>query len=235
MKKLPIIVSSPHAGLYVPPAFRGICLLTPEEVAADGDEGAREIYGPLKDCVEVFTSSHVARAIVDLNRPESDRSKDGIVKTHTCWDVPIYSEPPSAEMIADLIENDYRPYHERLTDSSSWGLKLGVDCHTMADVAPPVAPDPGQKRPMVCLGDNHGQTLPKGWMDGLAECFKSAFEREIAVNEPFAGGFITRSHGKEMPWVQLELSRDPSMPFAEKQERVLSALQMFARQSLKWS
>ncbi len=235
MKKLPILVSSPHAGLYVPPAVRDLCILTPEEIAADGDVGASAIYGPLKDHVEVFTTSVVARAIVDLNRPINDRSKDGVIKTHTCWDVPVYREEPSAEAVRELLNDEYTPYHERLTDAASWGLKLAVDCHTMAAIAPPVAPDPGQERPLVCLGDNHGRTLPPGWMDQLVKAFGAAFETEVAVNEPFAGGHITRTHGKEMPWVQLELSRDTSMSTAEKGERVLSALSEFSRTTLGWS
>jgi len=232
MNKLPILISSPHAGLYVPPCVRELCALTPEEIAADGDAGAAAIYGPLKDHVEVFTTTVVARAIVDLNRQINDRSKDGVIKTHTCWDVPVYREAPSEAIVRELLENEYIPYHERLTDASSWGLKLAVDCHTMAAIAPPVAPDPGRKRPLVCLGDNQGRTLPPGWMEKLVIAFGAAFETEVAVNEPFAGGHITRTHGKEMPWVQLELSRDASRSPAEKGERVLSALAEFTRSAL---
>jgi N-formylglutamate deformylase len=235
MRKLPILVSSPHAGLYVPPLVRDLCILTPEEIAADGDEGATAIYGPLKDHVEVFATTHVARAIVDLNRQINDRSEDGMIKTHTCWGVPVYREAPSEEVIAELVDNEYKPYHERLSDAATWGIKLAVDCHTMAAVAPPIAPDPGQTRPVVCLGDNYGQTLSPGWMARLAECFESAFEAAIAVNQPFAGGCITRTHGREMPWVQLELSRDPALSFAEKHARTLTALQHFARSTLSWS
>ncbi len=233
MSKLPILVSSPHAGLYIPPAVRDLCLLKPEEIAADGDEGACAIYGPLKEHVAVYTSTLVARAIVDLNRNISDRSKDGVVKTHTCWDVPIYRAPPSEEVIASLLEDDYKPYHERLSDASNWGLKLAVDCHTMAAIGPPVAPDPGQPRPMVCLSDNHGQSLPPGWMNGLVEAFESTFGKCVAVNQPFAGGHITRVHSREMPWVQLELSRHNSLSFSEKFQRTLRALQRFSARTLK--
>jgi len=227
MNKLPILVSSPHAGLYVPPCVRELCILTPEEIAADGDEGASAIYGPLKNHVEVFTTTPVARAILDLNRQINDRSKDGVIKTHTCWDVPVYRKTPPEEVVRELLENEYKPYHERLSDASKWGLKLGVDCHTMAATAPPVAPDPGQKRPMICLGDNHGRTLPAGWMNRLVEAFEAAFGESVAVNAPFAGGHITRVHGTEMPWVQLELSRDRRLPWEAKRERTLEALRQF--------
>ncbi len=215
MNKLPLLVSLPHAGLYVPPRACDLCILTPEQIAADGDAGAAAIYGPLKERVEVFTATAVARAIVDLNRRIDDRSKDGVIKTHTCWDEPVYRGVLPDEVVAELLENEYLPYHERLTDAASWGLKLGVDCHTMADIAPPVAPDPGKKRPMVCLGDDHGRTLPALWMAGLVASFEAAFETPVAVNSPFAGGHITRTHGRQMPWVQVEISRDPVLTWEE--------------------
>ena len=46
----------------------------------------------------------------------------------------------------------------------------------------------------------------------------------VTVNDPFRGGYITRSHAAEMPWVQLELSRGPFAANSEKRRRVLRAL-----------
>lgn len=224
--KLPILLSVPHAGLRVPPQVQAVCRLSPEEIAADGDEGAAEIYA-LADEVERFVTTDVARAIVDLNRAPDDRRADGVVKTHTCWNVPVYDPTPSEETFAELLARYYHPYHAELTAAASGGYLLAVDCHTMAAFGPPIAPDPGVQRPHVCLGDVHGQTLPAGWMDRLVACFAEAFGCEIAVNQPFAGGYITRTHGTEMPWVQLELSRGPFATNAEKRERVLDALSRF--------
>ena len=45
---LPLLISVPHAGLRVPPEVADRCLLTAEEVAADGDVGVAEIYLPLE-------------------------------------------------------------------------------------------------------------------------------------------------------------------------------------------
>jgi len=227
MNKLPIAVSNPHAGLYVPALVRDYCRLTPEEIAADGDEGAAQIYTPLRDIVECYTTTPVARAIVDLNRAPTDFSRDGVIKTHTCWDVPVYHRELPEELKAELLDDEYHPYHERLTECSTWGLKFGVDCHTMAAVAPPIAPDPGARRPPVCLGDLDGASLPRGWMAELAAAFEEAFERPVAINEPFKGGYITRRHHRDMPWVQLELSREAFLPLEEKSRRVIRALRLF--------
>ncbi len=227
MNRLPIAVSNPHAGLYIPSIVREYCLLTPEQVAADGDEGADRIYTPLRDIAECYTSTPVARAIVDMNRAANDFRKDGVIKTHTCWDAQVYRGELPERVQDELLDTEYHPYHERLSDCSTWGLKFGIDCHTMAAVGPPVAPDPGVERPQVCLGDLAGKSLPKGWMEDLVAAFTEVFQCSIAVNEPFQGGHITRRHHRDMPWVQLELSRAPFLANEEKSARVIQALRLF--------
>lgn len=243
---LPILLSVPHAGWRVPPEAQPYCQLTEAEILHDGDEGAAEIYD-LAQHVAEFVTTDVARAIVDLNRAEDDRRPDGVVKTHTCWNAPVYREFPSPEIVATLLDRYYRPYHVRLSklaNESATGNRqdpavstsdlgntarfaLAVDCHTMAAVGPPIAPDPGQTRPEVCLGDANGATLPDGWMDQLLPCFRSAFGESVTVNKPFSGGYITRMHGNEMPWLQVELSRAPFASNADKRTMVLRALTDF--------
>jgi formiminoglutamase len=219
---LPLLLSVPHAGLRIPPEVRGRCVLTPEEVVADGDDGAAEIYD-LNSEVAAYVATDVARAIVDLNRAEEDRSKDGVVKTHTCWDVPVYGEPLPDELTEALLDRYYRPYHERLTNLGRRRVRLGIDCHTMAAAGPPVGPDPGADRPWICLG-NAEKTCPGSWLRSLADCFERAFGVRPSLNDPFRGGHIVRRHSTEMPWVQLEISRGPFLANEKKRERVLAAL-----------
>jgi formiminoglutamase len=226
MSRLPLLLSVPHAGLRIPDEVEPYNALTPEQIAEDGDEGAREIYA-LKQEVEAFVTTEIARAFVDLNRAADDRRRDGVVKTHTCWDVVVYDPFPAEEIVEELLATYWRPYHARLTELSSSGVRLGVDCHTMATHGPPVGPDAGRERPAVCLSNADG-TCPDEWMGWLVEAFRQAFERPVSVNDPFKGGYITRSHATEMPWVQLELSRAAFLPLAEKRERTPSALSIVA-------
>ena len=65
----------------IPPEVEDLCVLGEKEVAEDGDEGAGEIYLPLQKEVSALVTTVVARAIVDMNRAEGDRGKDGIIKT----------------------------------------------------------------------------------------------------------------------------------------------------------
>lgn len=223
---LPFLVSVPHAGLWVPPEAEPFCRLTDEEIAADGDQGAAEIY-ELSDRVAAFVKAEVARAIVDVNRARDDRRTDGVVKTHTCWGIPVYDPFPPETVVSLLLDRYYRPYHERLAAGVADEICLSVDCHTMAPSGPPVGPDHGKPRPKVCLSDGKGTTLPAGWMDRLARCFADVFGDGVTVNDPFGGGYITRTRGRRGPCVQVELNRAPFASNADKRRHVLASLTRF--------
>ena len=128
--KLPILLSVPHAGWKIHPEVQDICILTKKDILEDGDAGAAEIYYPLKLEVEAFVTTDIGRAIVDMNRAEDDFWKDGVIKTHTCWDVPVYSNYPSEDTIAKLISKYHRPYHTRLSELDK-KVKNGIDCQNL--------------------------------------------------------------------------------------------------------
>lgn len=225
---LPLLISVPHAGLKVPPEVKGLCTLTERQIVEDGDEGAAEIYSIQEEVVS-FVTTDVARAIVDLNRAEDDRRADGVVKTHTVWEVPVYRQPLSEELMDILLTKYYRPYHRHLSILAK-NVKLGADCHTMAAVGPPVASDAGKQRPLICLSNGEG-TCPEYWLNRLTECLENSFQVKVSINSPFKGGHIIRSHAHEIPWVQVELSRAPFLSIAQKRSCVLKALTEWCQSS----
>jgi len=224
---LPLLLSVPHAGLVIPASVQDLCVLSGKEIIEDGDEGASAIYLPLQGEVSALVTTSVARAIVDMNRAADDRGKDGVIKTHTCWDIHIYKALPTEEMVTTLLEIFYKPYHTSLTQHATY-VHCGIDCHTMAAQGPPVGPDPGRERPAICIS-NAGSTCPMEWITSLAACFEEVFEKEVSINTPFKGGFTICSHANEIPWVQLELSRDPSVSNQEKSIRVFKALEKWCK------
>jgi formiminoglutamase len=222
--KLPILVSLPHAGLGMPPEVSGIVSLAQDDVVKDGDEQAAGVFLELRDRVAGFVTTDIARAFVDVNRDERDFSKDGVVKTHTCWDVPVYGKQPGQELIERLLGKYYHPYHKRLEAlATNPDIRVGVDCHTMAAVGPPVAPDSGRRRPAACVSDADGACDP-GWTRELAGQLETAIGGEVKINDPFKGGYITRRHARSLPWLQLELSRGDFMDVSEKRDAVARAL-----------
>ena len=220
---LPLALSVPHAGLTVPAEAAPWCMLTPREIAEDGDAGSGEIYD-LRSEVAAFETTRIARAVVDLNRAEDDRSGDGVVKTHTCWSAPVYREPLPESVVQQILAAHYRPYHRRLSSfASPGGVRLAIDCHTMAATGPPAGPDPGVARPWICLSNREG-TCPEAWIRTLGELFETLLGGPVTLNDPFRGGYTIRHHSAQMPWLQLEVSREPFSPDADKRAVVLEAL-----------
>lgn len=226
IKTLPLYLSIPHAGLSVPEEVQDICLLTAEQIKKDGDEGASEIYS-IQDHVLDFVTTDIARAFVDVNRAETEIRDDGVVKTQTIWGEPIYSQQLDSDLVDTLIEKYHRTYHREIHRTSDDDILLFVDCHTMADIGPPIARDCGGKRPMVCLGDCGGTSLPAGWIEMLEKSFLESFGNCVTVNQPFSGGYITQTHKESAPWLQLEVSRTNELSDGEKRDRVLHALRLF--------
>jgi len=220
--RLPFLLSVPHAGWKIPPEVEDICILSQKEVQEDGDVGADEIYSPIKDSVAAFVTTDIGRAIVDLNRAEDDFRKDGIIKTHTCWNVPVYRIEPSQVLIEILTKKYYYPYHAQLKSLAN-KVKLGIDAHTMAAFGPPVGPDPGIERPPVCIS-NAGFTCPQPWIKSLAVSLEDSLGLPVSINTPFQGGYIVRSHAAEIPWIQVEYSRAPFLGHEQKSRALLRAL-----------
>ena len=75
---------------------------------------------------------------------------------------------------------------------------------------------------------NADGTCPQEWIDTLRDGFQQQLEGPVKVNDPFRGGYISRSHSTEMPWFQNELSRAPYLPHDTKREVVLTALRHWA-------
>ena len=202
-----------------------ICILSENQVIEDSDEGALEIYA-FKDEVECFVTTDTARCIVDLNRARDDFRKDGVIKTHTCFDQQIYKKNPSDKIIKTLLEAYYYPYHKTLEELSTSGVILGIDCHTMSEIAPPISPDSGQERPLVCLSNADG-TFPVDWLNIMNNCFQESFQREILLNHPFKGGYIVQAHASEIPWVQVEISRTDIIGKQKKKKKFLDSIKKF--------
>lgn len=218
MKKFPVLLSIPHGGKEKPPELDGHLCITDRDLFDDSDPFVIEIYD-LEDKVERSIITNVARAFVDLNRSPQDlppQNPDGLIKSFTCYQKPIYinGKEPDAALTKKLIEMYYKPYHKSIQKSiHELDLQLCLDCHSMASVAPDISPDGAQKkRPKFCISNNDGKSSSKEMMELLASSIAESFEidrKEISLNDPFHGGYITRNYGNDpIPWIQIEMNRD---------------------------
>jgi formiminoglutamase len=192
-----------------------VCL-SAEDLFDDGDACTQEIYD-LGRTVATVVKADVARAFVDLNRAPDDlppANPDGVVKTQTCYGRPVYRPDgmPDRDLIDRLLERYYYPYHGLLRErAGDPGVRLALDCHSMATTAPEIAPDRGEQRPLFCLGNGDGRTCPAEIVEELSSAICRHFEcmpGDVWINRPFKGGYITRTHGGGLlPWLQVEMNR----------------------------
>ncbi|MEJ2260582.1 MAG: N-formylglutamate amidohydrolase [Nitrosopumilaceae archaeon] len=189
MNKLPVLLSIPHGGTQKPPELDSHLAITDKDLFDDSDPFVIEIYD-LGEKVEGVVKTNIARAFVDLNRSLEDlppQNPDGLIKSSTCYEKPIYKKgrEPDDSLTNVLIEMYYKPYHNSIQK---------------------------RMRPMFCLSNQDGKTSSTEMIELLASCISDSFDidrNEISLNDPFHGGYITRTYGNNpLPWIQIEMNRD---------------------------
>ena len=213
---LPVLLSIPHGGTRVPEELRDRVCITAHDQFDDSDACTLDIYD-LSPHVALVVKTEIARAFVDLNRAPDDRppgNPDGVVKSATCFNRPIYlpGREPDDAATQCVLDRYHTPYHESLASAvATPAFALALDCHSMLAFAPPISRDLGRPRPLFCLSNRDGATAPRRVVERLASAISRAFEispAEIGVNEPFKGGYITQRHGGgRVPWIQVEMNR----------------------------
>lgn len=225
-RRLPLLISIPHGGTGIPGEVRGKVALDAKALQYFSDPGSFHLFG-FHDLVDSLVTSPVSRVLVDLNRPpyhRPPRHHDGVVKFRTSLGQDVWKEGmhPDLRDIHQLLLNHYFPYHARIDSLLDRpGIAAALDCHTMVGVGLPGAPDQGQKRPLICLGnsgDGQGSpkfgvlpTCPESWIQDLARLFRERFPEpgSVALNQPYSGGFISNAHywHKGISWIQIEVNR----------------------------
>ena len=215
---LPVLLSIPHGGVRQPEELRGSVRITDRDLFDDSDPFVIQIYD-LGGKVRHVVKTDVARAFVDMNRSLQDmppHKPDGLVKSATCYGMPIYNSgsEPDESARSLLIKRYYMPYHRDIQRSiREMDVQLCLDCHSMASLAPVVSPDGARhKRPAFCISNWDGRTSSGEMIGILADCVSESFSidrKDIHVNDPFHGGYITRTYGNNpVPWIQIEMNRN---------------------------
>ncbi len=229
----PILISIPHGGWKVAQELDGCWALNEKDAFHDGDPYTSKIFD-FGDRVDTQLTMEYYRAVIDLNRRPDDiapANPDGVVKSHTCYNVEVYKPGllPDEDLKKTLLDRYYHPYHALLDEGMGrQGVRMGVDCHSMAAVSPPIEADAGTPRPLICLGnlgDAQGNvcepfnriTCPPEMILFMRDEFSKVFKNEDlelevpavgSANIPFSGGYITQRVGAaEKPFVQIEMSR----------------------------
>jgi len=230
--KVPLVFNSPHSGRIYPSTFLAASRLDAHTLRRSEDAFVEELFGFVTDLGAPLLHAHFPRAYLDVNREPYELDpvlfRDGLPHYANTQSVrvvgglgtiarivsesdEIYREPLSVEAALERINRLYTPYHETLAGllleaKREFGLAVLIDCHSMP--SSPVA-EKGTGRPDFVLGDRFG-TSCSGELTRLAASSLEALGYAVALNKPYAGGYITEHYGrphKAQHVLQIEINR----------------------------
>ena len=226
----PILITVPHAGNIYPDLFIKNLKINLCEVRRIEDYQSNKILDQIDEQMADIIIAQCSRAVVDLNRsrnaidhsmftqvfehePVSEKQmiKYGLgVFPNKIFGKTILKSPLPFSYAIHMLEHYYDPFHKSLNKqimylSNIFGFCYHIDLHTM----PSKALLNFKKEPDIVLGDNFG----KSCSIGLINYFQNVFQENgftVEVNNPYAGGFITRNYGnpsKGVHTIQIEINR----------------------------
>lgn len=217
----PVIISIPHMGTEIPKDVAE--KMNPEALAhlRDTDWIVDQLYPFALDMGISVLKAKYSRYVVDLNRPvnkvslyNDGREETSIVSPHDFDGRPLYKKGmyPKEEEIESRISQYYEPYHSKLLDEvkklkQQFKKVLVFEAHSIRRSVPKLHPKPF---PDLILGNQNDRTCPKRVIDGAYDIL-SAANYNVSKNNPFMGGYITRSLAQIEDGVftlQLETSQD---------------------------
>jgi len=230
--KVPLVFDSPHSGRIYPSTFLAASRLDAHTLRRSEDAFVEELFGFVTDLGAPLLHAHFPRAYLDVNREPYELDpvlfRDGLPHYANTQSVrvvgglgtiarivsesdEIYREPLSVEAALERINRLYTPYHETLASllieaKREFGLAVLIDCHSMP--SNPIA-EKGTGRPDFVLGDRFG-TSCSGELTRLAASSLEALGYAVALNKPYAGGYITEHYGrphKAQHVLQIEINR----------------------------
>ncbi|MGZ5917059.1 MAG: N-formylglutamate amidohydrolase [Methyloceanibacter sp.] len=216
--KAPFVFNSPHSGRVYPRAFLSASRLDALTLRRSEDAYVEELFAFVADMGAPLLYAHFPRAYLDVNREpyELDPAlfRDGLPHYANTQSVrvvgglgtiarivsesdEIYREPLTVGAALERINRLYTPYHATLRAllleaEAAFGLAVLIDCHSMP--SSPMADQSGG-RPDFVLGDRYGASC-NAELTRLAAAQLRALGYAVALNKPYAGGYITEHYGR---------------------------------------
>lgn len=243
-EKVPFVLSLPHRGTEFPEDLAGHFDPDLIDTLDDTDWFLERLYdfAPALGITTIYAK--YSRWVIDLNREPNRRPlyDDGRIITALCPTTDFFGkdiylrnefEPDDAE-IERRLDNYFHPYHRKIDEiidelRSEFGQVIFWDGHSIRRQVETIRAQPF---PDFILGNNDGKTASELLISKALDSLRSS-EWQINHNDPFKGGFLTRSKGdpgRGVHSLQLEMSKDLYMDASEinydevKAEKVKSLL-----------
>jgi N-formylglutamate amidohydrolase len=244
---LPLLVSIPHDGRQVPTDIESHMSVAGKSLP-DTDWHVTRLYAFARDIGASIISANYSRYVIDLNRPADDAAlyegqlQTGLCPVQTFSGEDIYASEPMIDL-ADRVARYWQPYHDKIAVALAairerHGYALLWDAHSIASRVPSLFE--GQL-PVLNLGTWGGRSCDATLAEAV---FKVAVASpyDVAINQRFQGGHITRHYGRpdaNVHAIQLELSQraymdESTRAFDEHRasqlsESIAAMLQIFAQ------
>ena len=214
-----LLISLPHDGEAIPQELAA--RLTPSaQGVPDTDWHVSRLYAFARDLGASMLVPKYSRYVVDLNRPPDDVSLyPGQNTTGLCPTVQFSGEPvyvdghePSADEIAERVEQYWQPYHAALANEierihAEHGRCLVWEGHSIRSVVPFLFDG---RLPDFNLGTVSGASCRPSLRAQLVGVLEAQADFSFVVDGRFKGGYITRHYGKPeqgVDTIQLELAQ----------------------------
>lgn len=264
----PVILSVPHAGRFYPPGFASIARLPPSRLRGLEDRYAERLIETAVAAGYQAVVANTARAWVDLNRSEREfdpalvargqsfapiasakvRGGLGVVPRRLPREGDLWRGQLSGDHFFERIVQHHRPYHATLAGMidatlAAFGVVLLLDIHSMPSLASP--PD-GRDSPRMVVGDLFGRAAASRFSQAALSSLGET-GLEVALNSPYAGGYILERHARPQHGVhalQIEIDRalyldalleEPSNGLAAMQRRISRLVEMLTAEALSSS
>lgn len=217
--KVPLLVSMPHCGTFIPGDIAATMTPAARELA-DTDWHVDRLYGFAAELGASTIRPACSRYVIDLNRPPDDSNLyPGADSTGLCPDTdfdrrPLYLDGavPDSEERARRLETWWRPYHERLGQAlaqmhAAHGVAVLFEAHSIRSVVPRLFEG---RLPDFNIGTAGGTTCATALRDTVRAVLEGQDRFSHVIDGRFKGGYITRAYGNPGAGVhalQLELAQ----------------------------
>jgi N-formylglutamate amidohydrolase len=248
----PVVLSVPHAGRDYDPALLAALRVPVAALRPLEDRFADRLAdGVVAGGVPAIIAT-LPRLAIDLNRAPDDLDPDsvrggvhrgsppsakaraglGLIPTRLAGVGPLWRKPFAAEDVDARARDAHAPYHAAIAQALAeakrrWGAALLIDLHSM----PPLT---GDDAPDIVIGDRFGNSA-SAQLTATAEALFKASGFRVAINVPYAGGYIVSRHARpnaNIHALQIEIDRrlyldmalDEPGPGLAKMQRLVTAL-----------
>jgi N-formylglutamate deformylase len=212
----PVLVDVSRSGREYPHDFRSPLPFT--EVHDNVSMYVEELCGKAPELGATMLYACFPNTYIDTNRSASDIDETmidgkwpgpivqsdftqrglGLLKRLSRYGTQMQERKLTVAEVQERLATYHEPYHQELGRilrelRRDFGAAWQMSFHCMSAIGAPTHADPGKERADFCIGDIHGTTCKREFLELVVETLKS-LGHTVSVNFPYYGGELTRRH-----------------------------------------